>query len=191
MTFQPPVPPPGNQPPSPQGQWNPPQGGSGAPGGTGRPGGFEPKSVNTLDWAIIGVGVIAFFCSFFDWYTVSYAGVSDGESAWNGFFGWFAILLAMVGSAAVAAAVFAPQIKTPLPNRVLGLGLYVVALVSAILALFVFPEDVSDQLDTGRGFGFWLGLIVIIAGVVLSLMRAQQTDTALPGPLNNLRRVGR
>lgn len=204
MTFQPPPPPPGDQPPPPPppppGQWNPPPpggpAGPGAPvghgghGGHGGPAGFDPKSVNTLDWAILGVGVVAFFSSFFDWYTVSYAGASAGESAWHGFFGWFAVLLAVLGSAAVAMGIFAPQVKLPMPSRVLGLILYVVAFISAILALFVFPEDVPDQLDTGRGFGFWLGLIMIIAGVVLSLMRAQQTNTALPGPFSKVPKIG-
>ncbi len=204
-----PLPPqPGNQPPPPQsqGQWNPPPGAAGGPGapgpgpgapgpgGSGGTGAFDPKSVNPLDWGIVGVGVIAFFSSFFDWYTISFSGYgSGGESAWNGFFGWFAVLLAIAGSAVVAVSLFAPQTKMPIPARLLGLGLYAVALISVILALFIFPESVPDSpgLDTGRGFGFWLGLIAIIAGLVLSLMRAQQTNTAMPGPLNKMPKIGK
>ena len=43
----------------------------------------------------------------------------NGEtgSAWHGFFGWFGVLLALVGAAAIAAALFAPQLKLPVPAR--------------------------------------------------------------------------
>src|SRR3954452_15250103 len=101
MTFQPPPPPPGGNPPPPPppGQWGPPPGG----GYPAPQGGFDPKSVHALDWSIIGAGLLVFILSFFDWYTVDVRGFgSGGESAWHGFFGWFAVLLAVAGSVLVA-----------------------------------------------------------------------------------------
>jgi hypothetical protein len=192
MTFQPPPPgnqpPPGSPPPPPPGQWGPPPvGGPGGPGG-GRPGGFDPKSINPLDWGIVGAGVLAFIFSLFDYYTVSAAGFgSDSESAWHGFFGWFAALLALVGAAVVAATLFAPQVKMPAPARLIGLGAFALATLCVILALFVYPGNVPDLkgLDRGHGFGYWASLIVILAGLVLSLMRFQATGGQLPGGLQD------
>jgi hypothetical protein len=188
MTFQPPPPPPGGNPPPPPppppGQWGPPPGG-------GQPA-FDPKSVNPLDWGILGAGFLAFIFSLFGYYTVSYGGISDSESAWHGFFGWFGTLLAVAGAALVAMDLFAPQVKLPIANRLAGLGAFAVATLSTILALFVFPEDVPDikGFDTGHGFGYWASLIMIIGGTVLSLMRLQQTGGKLPGALGNLPNIG-
>lgn len=195
MSFQPPPPPPGSQPPAgspppPPGGYGPPPGGG--PGGPGRPGGFDAKAFNPLDWGIVGAGVLAFIFSLFDYYTASvnvagYGSSSDSESAWHGFFGWFAALLAIVGAALVAVSLFAPHIKLPVPARLAGLGAFALATISVIIALFVFPEDVPDVkgVDTGRGFGYWASLIVIIAGLVLSLMRFQATGGQLPGGLQD------
>src|SRR5690348_14070625 len=87
MTFEPP-PPPGSVPPpsgeqdqwapppappgygapppaQPQGAWGPPQGSPyPAPRST-----FDPKTVNPLDWGILGAGLLAFIFSFIDFYT--------------------------------------------------------------------------------------------------------------------------
>jgi hypothetical protein len=137
--------------------------------------------------------VLAFIFSFVSYYTISVHGLgSASENSWHGFFGWFAMLLALAGSAAVAAQLFAPQAKMPWPNRLVGLALYAVATLFVILALFVYPGNVPNVsgVDRGHGVGYWLSLVVIIAGLVLSLMRAQQTNTALPGPLSNLPNIG-
>ena len=162
-----------------------------APGGppAGRSGGgFDPAAVNPLDWGILAAGVLAFIFSLFDYYTVSvsFSGLgsaSGSESAWHGFFGWFAALLALIGAALVAVQLFAPHINMPAPARLLGLGAFALATLCVIIALFVFPESVPDSpgYDTGRGFGYWVSLIVIIAGLVLSLMRLQATGGKLPG----------
>ncbi len=191
MTFQPPPspppPPPGPPPGPPAGgppqgpppsQWGPPPGSSG-----GSSGSFDPKSVNQLDWGILGAGVLAFIFSFVSYYTVDVRGFGSGsESAWNGFFGWFAMLLALVGSAAVALDLFMPHVKLPFPNRLIGLGAYAVATLSVLLALLVNPIDDGGipGVDTGHGFGYWVSLIVIVAGLVLSFLRFQQTGGQLP-----------
>jgi hypothetical protein len=205
MTFQPPPPPPAGPPPGgppppppppPPGQ--PPVGPPSGPGWGGpanRPGGgFDPKSVNPLDWGILGAGVLAFIFSFVSYYTFSQGPFSVDESAWHGFFGWFAMLLALVGSAVVAVEVFAPQVKLPAPNRLIALGAYALAAICVILASFITPGylgyDVGAGVDTGRGIGFWISLIVILAGAVLSFMRFQQTGGQLPFGPNTRPRSG-
>lgn len=188
MTFQPPPPPPGGNPPPPPppNQWGP------APGGANQQ--FDPKTVNSLDWVIMGAGVLIFIFSFVSYYTFSYGGLTVSESAWHGFFGWFAMLLALIGSAAVAMEIFAPQVKLPWPNRLVGLAAYAVATLCVVLALFVIPGylgiDVPSGVDEGHGVGYWISLILIIAGTVISLMRVQQTGTKLPGALGNMPNIG-
>ena len=190
MTYQPPPPPPppaGPPPSGPPGAWGRP------PGAPGSQPAFNPANVNPLDWGILGAGVLAFIFSLFDYYTVSVHGFgSDSESAWHGFFGWFGALLAIVGAALVAIQLFAPHVKLPWPNRLLGLGVFALAFISTLIALFVFPVDVPSGLgiDTGRGFGYWASLIVILAGLVLSLMRFQQTGGQLPGALGKIPDIG-
>lgn len=195
MTFQPPPPPPPPPPPS-QG---PPPGNYGPPPGGGYPAPkptFDPKSINPLDWGILGAGALAFIFSFVSYYTVevSYGGFSSSGSfsAWHGFFGWFAMLLALVGSGLVAAQLFAPQVKLPIPARLTGLGCYAVATLCVILALFVFPGGgySGSGVDEGHGIGYWISLIVIIAGLVLSLMRFQQGGGQLPGALAKMPNIG-
>jgi hypothetical protein len=199
MTFQPPPPPPPGAPPpppggQPPGQWGPPPGGNpyGAPGP-----GFDPKNVNPLDWGILAAGFLAFIFSFVSYYSYSIKGCNECGSghlnAWHGFFGWFAMLLALVGSAAVAISLFAPHVKLPVPARLAGLGAYALATLCVILAIFIVPGDFGafgGTVDKGHGVGFWISLIVIVAGLVLSLMRFQQSGGELPGALNRMPNIG-
>jgi len=178
MTYQPPPPPP---PPPAQ----PP----------GRPG-VDPRGVNPLDWGILAAGVLALIFSTFGYYTVSVSfggySASASASAWHGFFGWFAALVALVGGALVGVELFAPQTKLPVPARLTGLGCFALATLCVILALFVYPGGhVSGAgVDEGHGVGYWLSLIVILAGLVMSLMRLQQQGGQLPGALGNLPNIG-
>jgi|tagenome__1003787_1003787.scaffolds.fasta_scaffold20953803_2 hypothetical protein len=217
MTFQPPPPPPGGNPPAqppggtppaqPPGQWGPPPGG----GYPAPQGGLDPKTVNPLDWGIIGAGVLAFlfsFIAFYDGADVEAAGhsatIDSGTySAWHdvvggGFFSWFAMIFAILGAVVVAMELFAPQVKLPVANRLAGLGLFALAALFEIIGIFVTPSD-SGSLGIGQGsidvslnhgFGFWVSLIVILAGLVLSLMRLQQTGGRLPGALSSLPNIG-
>jgi hypothetical protein len=203
MSFQPPPPPPGGTPPPPPGQWGPPAG--------SQPG-FDPKNVNPLDWGILGVGLLMFIFSFIDYYTYGAkrvcetvsgqricgggGGSSVDQSAWSGFFGWFALLLAIAGSVLVALELFMPQMKLPVPNRLAALGCYALATVLLILALFVVPDyggggpGYDQAVEEGHGFGYWASLILAIAGTVLALMRLQQTGGKLPGALGGLPNIG-
>jgi hypothetical protein len=200
--YAPPAPQPGYAPPAQQG-YAPPQQGYPAPPAQSAPGGFNQPSyggspapkmsfnlaaVDKMDWAIFGVAFLAFIFSFFPYYTVSVSGGgfsnSASESAWNGFFGWFAVLLVLIGAGLIAVELFVPQLnlKLPIPVRLASLIAWAIATLSVILALFVFPEDVPSGLgiDTGRGFGYWADLVLIIAGVVLSVLRLKATGGKLP-----------
>lgn len=182
MTYQPPPPP---------------------PGAGGPPAKFDPKTVNPLDWGIVGAGVLAFLLSFISFYgSVDVSGngrtvtVDEGGSAWSdviggGFFAWFAMVFAVLGAVAVALAIFAPQVRLPLSNRLLGLGLFAAATVFEIIAIFVTPNESASlgfgggeiEASANHGFGFWASLIVILAGLGLSLVRFQSTGGQLPANL--------
>ena len=76
----------------------------------------------------------------------------------------------------------------PVPARLAGLGAFALATLCVIIALFVIPDGGAGDIpgvDTGHGFGYWASLVVIIAGLVLSLMRFQQTGGQLPGGMGN------
>jgi hypothetical protein len=217
MTFQPPPPPPpppGGPPPPP-----PPPGGPPPPpppppgGGYGPPppaagGAFDPKSVNPLDWAILGVGLLTLIFSFFGFYSgkVAGAGVSQSKSysAWHdifggGFFGWIGMILAVLGSAALAIGLFAPQVHLPMPARALAFEGFALGFICEVLAIFIHPKFYHSsqaefgftlKIDFGHGFSFWIILILTAAGTVLALMRAQQTGSKLPGPMGSLPKIG-
>jgi hypothetical protein len=165
----------------------PPPTGSG--GATNRPGGgynadqmkASVQAANPYDLGIIATGILAFIFSLFSYYTVSYSaagfgGVSGSESAWHGFFGWFAALLALAASAVLAAALFA-RVRMPFPVRLAVLVAYAVAALCVIIALFVIPGKVDAAgIDWGHGIGYWLSLIVILVGTALAFMRKDAVD---------------
>jgi hypothetical protein len=203
MTFQPPPPPGGNPPPPPPppppGQWGQPPGG-GYP--AQRPG-FDPKTVNPLDWAILGVGFLTLIFSFFSFYTASASGTVSGSESWSawhdifggGFFGWIGMVFAVLATVVLALELFSPQVKFALPARLLVLYGYALAAICEILAIFIHPTFGSASIggahfSFGHGFSFWIILILTLGGTVLALMRAQQTNTALPGALANLPDIG-
>jgi hypothetical protein len=198
MSFQPPPPPPGGTPPPPPpGQWGPPP-------GSGKPG-FDPKSLNPLDWALLGIGALLFIFSFFEYYTVSAGGFSDSAGGWHfsdgTFIAWFAFILGLAASVIVALGIFMPAFKLPVANYVAAMGLFAVSAILYLLGFFIIGPDDSqclgnsaceNALDDAFGFGFsyWLSFILVIAGAVIALMRSQQTGAALPGALGNLPNLG-
>lgn len=177
----------------------PPQGAPyGAPGGPQRSG-FDAKTVNPLDWAILGATLFAFIFSFFSYYSYEAKAAAECDSdcsrttgAWSGFFGWFGILLALVGAIVLAIAIFAPQVRIPLPARLVAAGAFALAVISTLLALLVVPNysengvdvpsDVYDKaIDEGHGFSYWIVLILLVVALVLAFLRFQQTGGQLPG----------
>jgi hypothetical protein len=199
-------------PPGPPGPSQPPPGASAHAGP--RP---DPKSVNPLDWGILGAALLALVFSCFAYYSYAAKGPAttqckdlssipsqyrgtlqdlcdgDSASAWHGFFGWFGVLLAVVGALLVAIAIFAPHVNLPFPARLGALGAFVLGIISTLLALAVIPswpgaatlgiaDNEYDQgIDDGHGFSYWIVLILIIVGAALCFLRFQQTGGQLPG----------
>jgi hypothetical protein len=148
-----------------------------------------------LDIGIVGAGVAAFVFSFVGYYTASVGGVTRTAGAWHGFFGWFAAVVALL--AAVVVAGFAMSKRRPAPPYRVVLVLFVIATVSVLAALFTSGFDMSYAhavgvaADTGHGYGYWVSLVVIIAGTAMSLARVQQTGGRVPGPVGKLPSLGR
>jgi hypothetical protein len=150
---------------------------------------FDPKTVNPLDWGIIGAGVLAFIFSFFSFYkySVSFAGFSQSASvsAWHGFFGWFAVLIALLASIVLALQLIA-KITLPFPLRTVVLGAFALATLCMLLALFVVPGNTGGatglgvKVDKGHGFGYWITFLAILAGTGLSFKRFTDTGGKLP-----------
>lgn len=171
-------------PPPTAGQWG------ASPGGGHTPphNGFDLKTVNPLDWAIIGVGFLIFIFSFTDYLSAG----PFGANAWHfghwAFLTWFAMLFGVLAGAAVALDLFAPQLQTRWSNRLLGLGLFAASFVLYFVAIFV---HVDFEGVISHGFGFWISLILAAVGTVASLMRLQQTGERRPGALAKLPGIGR
>jgi hypothetical protein len=146
------------------------------------------QGAHKLDLGIVAAGVIAWLAGFMPFYTASVsAGVisaSTSGSAYHGFFGWFAVWVALAGALVVAAGLFG--LSLPLAVHQVAAVLFGVALVCLILALFIFPGgDCGDaaglggiSCDTGRGFGYWLALLAVLAGGALSVMRMRESTAA-------------
>lgn len=138
-------------------------------------------SANPLDLATMGAGALAFITSFLPFYTVSATmfgtSVSDSATAWHGFFGWFGVLCALAGAGLVAAQLM--KVSLPVPARLAALGAFGLAALCLVIALFVFPGGGCDDLgtglckgiDLGRGIGYWLTLLLVLAGLGLSAVR--------------------
>jgi hypothetical protein len=206
MTFeppeQPPEPPVGSQPAAPPPEPyapppppSPPQEWAAPPSPAAQSSAFNPAAVSPYDWGILAAGFLALVFSWFSYYTVkvSFLGLSrsDSEGAWHGFFGWFAALLALAAAALLAIHLFAPSARLPFPLRLTIFGGFALALVFLIIAAFVTPGAASASelsaaaggrvsVDYGRGVGFYLSLIVILAGGVLSFLRLRETGGSLP-----------
>jgi hypothetical protein len=204
---QPPGPPEGQQYPPPQYQYPPPQqygqyGGPQSQQSQQAKPSFDVSSINPLDWAILAAGFVAFIFSLFSYYDYEPAGqlkqvcdsgggigigrgVCSGvdNSAWHGFFGWFGVLLALVGAIALAVALFAPTARLPFPMRLITFGAFALAVLFTLLALLVPDGNYNGitipsgdpTVDAGHGFSYWIVLIAVVAGAVLSYLRYTQT----------------
>lgn len=173
----PPPPPPSTPPPPPP-----------AAGGPSR-GAFDPKTINPYDWAILGIGVLLFIFSFFSYYTFSFGPYSTSTSGWHfssgSAPGWFGFAVGFLSAAVVAVALFVPTITLPASGYLIATAGFALSFLLYLIGFFTL----NDLL--GHGFSYWLSFILVIVGAVLSLMRAQQTGTALPGPLANVPKIGK
>lgn len=136
------------------------------------------QNANRLDLGIMGAGVLAFIFSLFPYYTVSvngFGGLGGGStSAWHGFFGWFAVLLALAGAVVVALPLLG--VRLAIPTRLIALGAFAVATLFTLLALFIDPTSTGGLVNIGRGFGYWATFVMVIVGLVLSVMRKDAVD---------------
>jgi|SRR5882762_4616289 len=201
MTSVPPEPPAGSDPSAtpptpPAQQWTTPPA---QPAPSGAAGGFDFAAINKLDWGILGAGLLTFIFSFFSYYSFKPKGAAKAQckefggcssvhwSAWHGFFGWFAVLVVLIATIGLAVHLFAPQVPLRVPVRLTVLGAFTLALLCVLLALAVVPDysvngvSASGSLvNKGHSFGYWLSLIVILAGAVLSFLRLRATGGKLP-----------
>jgi hypothetical protein len=160
---------------------------------------FDPASVHPFDWAILAAGVLALIFSMLNYYTATVSAEGQSRSvsvnAWHGFFGWFGVLVALAAAIMLAIHVFAPSTKFPVPARLIVLGGFALSLLCTVIAAFVTPDAKSSSelsaltgvkvsVDYGRGIGFWLCLVVILAGGVLSFLRLRGTGGTLPWEQN-------
>jgi hypothetical protein len=198
-----PPPPPAPPPPPPAAATFPPQAtdpGWAAPpppagAGAGAGGPVDLAAVKPMDWGIIAAGILALIFSTFDYYTgtakAEGRSISSSINAWHGFFGWFATLVALAASVLLAVHILAPKVTLPIPVRLTVLSGYALSLLCMIIAGFVTPgassaadlsraAGVKVTVDYGRGVGFYLSLIVILAGVALSFLRLRETGNKLP-----------
>jgi hypothetical protein len=144
------------------------------------------ESANKLDLGIVAAGVVALIGSWLPFYTISVkaAGLgvsaSDSVSAWHGFFGWFAVLVALATSVALALVLF-NVVKLPMPTHQIAVAGFGIALLLLILTLFVDPAGCGGagafgvSCTIGRGFGYWLALLAVLAGGALSFMRMRES----------------
>jgi hypothetical protein len=70
----------------------------------------------------VAAGLLAFIFSFVSYYSYSLGPLSKDFSAWDGFFGWFSMLLALLASLLLAVHLFAPQVQLGIPVRLVVLG---------------------------------------------------------------------
>jgi hypothetical protein len=123
----------------------------------------------------MGAGVLAIIFSFFSYYTASARTVvftiTESFSAWHGFFGWFAAVVALL-AAAVLSVVVLGHVSVPFHRQATMVG-FALATVSVLVALWVLPGNVphGTGVSNGRGVGYWLSLIVIAIGLVLAIIR--------------------
>jgi hypothetical protein len=146
------------------------------------------QEANKLDIGIVVIGVVTFLLSFFPYYTADlkgqFAGLGGGsESAWHGFFGWFAAFVALAVAGLIGAKMLGVQVLDASMTRLAALIGFAVALLCIILALFVIPggdcqgvQACEDAIDFGHGFAYWLSALFVIGGLVLSYMRKDATD---------------
>jgi hypothetical protein len=147
------------------------------------------QGAHKFDLGIIAAGLIAWIAGFMSFYTASasFAGrsVSAHVNAYHGFFGWFAVWVALAGAVVVALALFNIVKGLPMPLHQIAAAAFGLALLCLILALFITPGGDSCSgangfgisCDTGHGFGYWLALLAVIAGLALSVMRMRESTS--------------
>jgi hypothetical protein len=131
------------------------------------------QEADKFDIGIVIIGVLGFLLSFFPYYTYDFGGLSANQSAWHGFFGWFAAFLLLGAAGLLATEMMGLRVLEPSLMRLSVLGGFAAALLCIILAFFVVPD--SGPWDEGHGFAYWASAIIVIGGLVLSFLRKDAT----------------
>jgi hypothetical protein len=155
----------------------------------------DSTKVTTLDWVVIGAGLLAYISSFFPWHRVSISVLgttrfAHADNAWNAGFGaWFSVLLLVVAGGVMLANVMVGRLRLPAPRSLITLVLSALAVVTILVWWVTFRDagggsgdlgnidglgnvdlDILFTASSGAGFGLYLGLIAAIASVVASLL---------------------
>lgn len=189
--FPPAGPPAGQFPPAGAPQGYPPAGyGAPAPGPAAPA--FDPKSVSTLGWAIVGAAFLTLVASFFNFYGVSVSGGLSldgypgptGSSGWSSWW-WLPILLAI----AVGVVYLLGLLGVIKPGQVksewlfYGAAASFVLLIGVLIHVFANSESVDLGIATlsgGPGFGIWFALVTTAVLAYLTLINAQQAGGSVP-----------
>jgi hypothetical protein len=178
-----PSPPPYAPPPPPPQEWAAPP-----PPPPAQSSPFNPATVSPYDWGVLAAGFLAFIFSFVSYYTyhVKLFGItgSGSENAWHGFFGWFAMLVALLSAGLLAVHIFSPATKLGVPVRLTVLGGFALALLCVILAGLIDARSLPSGVSSGRGAGYYLSLIAILGGGVVAFLRLRETGGSLPWEKN-------
>jgi hypothetical protein len=182
---------------------------SGASPAFGRSPAFNAKTVDVKDWVILAAGVLAFIFSFPSYYigkftekvsgtncpvTRNIAESHGSASAWHGFFGWFAAVVALAAAALLALELFGVKVALHVPTRLVVLGGFALATLCVLLAFVIHPGIASGGFQegtiggctikasahVGHGFGYFASLIVILAGTAVAFLRVKETGGELP-----------
>ncbi|MEO6503697.1 MAG: hypothetical protein ABIQ09_17515 [Jatrophihabitantaceae bacterium] len=153
--------------------------------------GFDPTSVNPLDWGIIAAGLVAFIFSTFKYFTYKVEIPPFSQkvsfSAWHGVLAPIATLLA-VGAAVLLALHLIAKMQLAFPVRLVVLGAFALASLLLLLVLFVIPGNSGGvnagafgiKIEKGHGIGYWVSLLAVLAGTALSFKRFTDTGGTLP-----------
>ena len=155
--------------------------------------GFDPNAVHPLDWLILGVGLLTFGFSFAGYYRyterITVAGFSESRTetwnAWHGVYGWLAAVAALAAAVVLAADLIGVVVSWP--ARLTVLAGFALALLLALLAMLVIPARAAFtgvrvfgiQTSEGHAAGFWVSLILVCVGTLLSLVRFIATGGGL------------
>ena len=152
--------------------------------------------VTTLDWVVVGAGLLAYISSFLPWYRadVSILGIerSATANAWNAGIGaWLPVLLLAVAGVVVLAS--ATGVRLPTSKSLITLGLSALAVIAILLRWMTFPDATGqnsldmDNVDvqgllavsSGADVGLYIGLAAGIVAVVASFLTSRTSGAAL------------
>lgn len=144
---------------------------------------FDPKSVSTPEWLVIGGAVVFLIAMLLPWLNVSFGdglpGVGLSESA-NGFeFGLlvFALLLLLAAAVWLLLRHFGVRMELPVSRAIVALGLTALALLFVVIkfldVLTSGGEFEASGVDVGAGFGAYIGLLAALAAVAGAVMLFQ------------------